>query len=91
MGRAPVWPVLLAVPALLAPRAGDHTLLRGTAACLNVANALLLFGIAWMLSRDRRISRATGVAYALCPVAPELTAGGFPEIPYVFVAARGFS
>src|SRR5580692_8687485 len=60
MGRAPVWPLLLSLPALIAPRADDYTLLRVTAACLNVANALFLFGIAWMLSRDRRISTATG-------------------------------
>ncbi len=89
MGRAPVWPFLLSVPALLAPRAADYSLLRGTAACLNAASALLMFGIAWMLSRDRRISTAAGVAYALYPVALALTAGGFSEIPYVFVVALG--
>jgi hypothetical protein len=89
MGRAPVWPAMLSVPAWFAPGVDDSTLIRVTAACLNVANALLLFGIAWMLSRNHRISTAAGVGYALYPVALAITAGGFSEVPYVFVAALG--
>ena len=89
MGRPPVWPVLLSVPAWFAPRVDDHTMLRVTAACLNTANAVLLFGIAWMLSRNRRISTAAGMAYALYPVALALTGGGFCEVSYIFVAALG--
>ena len=89
MGRAPVWPVLLSVPARLAPGADDFTLLRVTAACLNAVSAVLLFGITWLLSGNHKISIAAGVGYALYPVALALTAGGFSEIPYVFVAALG--
>jgi hypothetical protein len=89
MGRAPVWPALLTLPALIAPGASDDQLLRGTAACLNVASALLLFAMTWLLSRDIRASTMAGLAYALYPVALALTAGGFSEIPYVFLAALG--
>jgi len=89
MGRAPLWPALLSVPARLASGVNDVTLLRVTAACLNAANAVLLFGITWMLSRNRRISTAAGVGYALYPVALALTGAGFCEISYVFVAALG--
>ena len=89
MGRAPVWPVLLAIPAKLAPGVGDLTLLRVTAACLNAVSALLLFAITWKLSHSRRSAVAAGVGYALYPVALALTAGGFSEVPYVFVSGRG--
>jgi hypothetical protein len=89
MGRAPVWPVLLSIPARLASGSDDLTLLRATAAFLNALSALLLFGITWILSRDQRVSIAAGIGYALYPVALALTAGGFSEIPYVFVAALG--
>jgi hypothetical protein len=89
MGRAPIWPVILSVPARLASGLGDFTLLRVTAAGLNAVNAVLLFGIAWVLSGDLRTSTAAGIGYALYPVALALTAGGFSEIPYVFVAALG--
>src|SRR5271170_2028625 len=67
MGRAPVWPALLSVPARLAPSLDDFTLLRVTAACLNAVSAVLLFGIAWMLSGDLGISIAAGIGYALYP------------------------
>lgn len=89
MERPPLWPALLAAPAWLAPGANDSTLLRVTAACLNVVNAALLFGIAWVLSRDYRISTAAGVGYALYPAALALAAAGCSEIAYVFVAAVG--
>ncbi len=89
MGRAPLWPALLTVPALLAPSFDDSSLLRVTAACLNALNALLLFGIAWELSRSVGVSVAAGISYALYPVALALTAGGFSEISYVFVTAAG--
>lgn len=89
MGRAPVWPALLSVPARVLPGLSDVSLLRETAAWLNAANAVLLFGIAFLLSRSLIASIATGVAYAFYPVALALTAGGFSEIAYVFVAASG--
>jgi hypothetical protein len=89
MGRAPVWPALLAIPALIAPRADDHTLLRDTAACLNSLSAVLLFGITWTLSRNLWVSVVAGLGYAAYPVALALTAGGNSEIPYVFVAGLG--
>ncbi len=89
MGRAPVWPALLSIPARLAPGLDDLTLLRGTAACLNAASAALLFAITFILSGQARVSIAAGVAYALYPVALALTAGGFSEIPYIFLAALG--
>jgi hypothetical protein len=89
MGRAPVWPAILAIPSRLAPSLSDLSLLRGTAAWLNVANALILFGITFLLSRNFIVSTVAGLAYALYPVALALTAGGFSEIPYVFVASMG--
>ena len=89
MERAPVWPALLSASAWLASGADDTTSVRVTAACLNAANAVLLFGITWMLSRDRRISAAAGAGYALYPVALTLAATGCAEIAYVFVAALG--
>jgi hypothetical protein len=89
MGRAPLWPALLTVPAFLFPGAGDHQLLRVTAAFLNVLSALLFLGITWVLSRNIRIAVLAGLGYAFYPVALALTSGGFSEIPYVFVAAAG--
>ncbi len=89
MGRAPVWPVLLSIPARLAPGIDDPTLLRGTAAFFNAGSAVLLFGITLTLTNRRGVSIAAGLAYALYPVALALTAGGFSEIPYVFLAAIG--
>ncbi len=89
MGRAPLWPFMLSIPARLASGLDDFELLRVTAACLNAVSAVLLFGIAWMLSGSLRVSTAAGIGYALYPVALALTAGGFSEIPYVFVAALG--
>ena len=89
MGRAPVWPALLTIPAWLAPRVDDATLVRSTAICLNLANALLLFGISWALTRNLKISVAAGAGYAVYPVAVTLAVGGHSEIPYVFVAALG--
>jgi hypothetical protein len=89
MGRAPVWPAILAVPAFLFPGASDHQLLRVTAACLNILSALLFFGIAWALSRNTRAAVIAGLCYAIYPVSLALTSGGFSEIPYVFLAATG--
>jgi hypothetical protein len=89
MGRAPVWPVILSVPSRLAPGLSDLALLRGTAAWLNVATSLILFGITFLLCQDVRISMVAGAAYALYPVALALTAGGFSEIPYAFIASLG--
>src|ERR1035438_1038045 len=43
MERAPVWPALLSASAWLASGADDTTSVRVTAACLNAANAVLLF------------------------------------------------
>jgi hypothetical protein len=89
MGRAPVWPAILAIPAFLVPSASDFTLIRDTAACLNAVSAALLFGITWTLCGNFWISILAGIGYALYPVPLALAAGGFSEIPYVFVAALG--
>ena len=73
MGRAPVWPFILSVPARLAPGLDDSTLLRFSAACLNSVSAVLLFAVTVLLGGDLRASILAGLGYALYPVALALT------------------
>ncbi|HLH05454.1 MAG TPA: hypothetical protein VKX25_21980 [Bryobacteraceae bacterium] len=89
LGRLPLWPAVLAVPARIFPHASDGVLLRVTGVVVHAFTALLLGLLAYRLWPDLRIAALSGAFFAIYPASLALLDDGHSECAFALVAIAG--
>jgi 4-amino-4-deoxy-L-arabinose transferase-like glycosyltransferase len=89
VARSPLWPAILAVPAMVFPNANDNAILRFTDAVLHAASAGLMLLLTFQLTGSFVGGALAGAFLGLYPPASGLVAGGYSEIPYLCVMLGG--
>jgi hypothetical protein len=89
VARSPLWPAMLAVPALLFPHANDNAILRFTGAVLHAVSAALMVLLTFQLTGTVAGSTIAGFFMGLYPPASGLVSGGYSELAFLAVTLAG--
>lgn len=89
VARSPLWPAILAVPALLFPNANDNAILRFTGAVLHALSAALIALLTFQLTGALAASAIAGLFMGLYPPASGLVSGGYSELAFLAVTLAG--
>jgi hypothetical protein len=87
--RVPLWPAILAVPALVLPNANDNAILRFTGAVLHAVAAALMVLLTFQLTGNLVGGALAGAFLGLYPPASGLVSAGYSEIAYLLVTLAG--
>jgi hypothetical protein len=89
VARSPLWPAMLAAPALMFPNANENAILRFTGAVLHAASAAFMVLLCFQLTGSFGGSALAGVFLGLYPPASGLVSGGYSELAYLVMVLAG--
>jgi hypothetical protein len=89
VGRAPLWPLILSVPARIFPGANENAILRYTGALLHAACAALMAALAFQFAGSVAAAGAMALLLAIYPAASALVLGGYSETSFLLALILG--
>jgi hypothetical protein len=90
LARVPLWPAAIAGALTLFPGKNPRAVLRYLTASLNVLCCLSLYFLTVLLTADKRLSAAVGIAAAIYPASIFLVINGYCEVLAVLLLCLGF-